>query len=85
MPYSIYLLLTRLERIEVALQACPNDPLLHFARHVSCLLNQTLDGQHTGSIIGIVNKITPVIRHLSPLSSNARLVPHKKYDHNSAQ
>jgi hypothetical protein len=55
MPYSIYLLLTRLERIEMALQACLNDALLLFLRRVSCLLDQTLDGQHARGVFGITN------------------------------
>jgi hypothetical protein len=84
MPYRIYLLLTRLKGVEMMLQACPNDALLHFLRRVSCLLNQTLDGQHARGVFGIMNKISPVIRGLSSLSSNARLVSHRKYKHNSA-
>jgi hypothetical protein len=32
-----------------------------------------------------VNKISPAIRGLSSLSSNARLVPHREDEHNSAQ
>jgi hypothetical protein len=58
MPYSIYLLLTRFEWIEVVLQACPNDALLHVLRRVSYLFDQTLDGQHTRGVFGITNDIT---------------------------
>jgi hypothetical protein len=61
MPYRIYLLLTRLERIEMALQACPNDPLLHFLRRASCLLDQTLYGQHICGVFGIMYEITMLI------------------------
>jgi hypothetical protein len=81
MPYSIYLLLTRLERIEMALQAYPNDALLHFLGRVSCLLDQTLYGQHTRGVIGIMNEISRVVSGLSSLSSNARPVSHGKYEH----
>lgn len=61
MPYSIYLLLTRLERIEMALQACSNDALLHFLGRVSCPLDQTLYGQHIRGVFGIMNEIAMLI------------------------
>ena len=57
MPYSIYLLLTRLEWIEMAPKACSNDTLLHFLGRVSCFLDQTLYGQHIQGVFGIMNEI----------------------------
>ena len=80
MPYSIYLLLTRLERVEMALQACPNDALLHFPRRVSCLLDQTLYSQHTCGVFGIMNKISCVVCGLSSPSSKTRPASHGKYE-----
>jgi len=65
MPYRIYLLLARLEWIQMVLQACPNNTLVYFLRRVSCLLNQTRMTSILGGIIGIMKEISRVIRSMT--------------------
>src|SRR6266566_9767078 len=76
MPYRIYLLRTRLEWIEMAFQACPDDSLLRLLGRVSCPFDQPLYSHHICGAISILNEISCDVYGLVLPPSKVCLVSH---------